>query len=512
MTGPAASATAQTRGGRRDFSRHEVAQRPSHAGLPACPTTVSATDCEPSTIRRHCLPGNATAFPGRRRSAHPRPTWPFGRQTPWRTAAGRAATATQTRMALAPKKIWSRLSVARPDLDFVTRPLIVTTLLLTGCGSGPSTNCRRTVDGLRDSRGPRRTAAQGRAAGPLGFRFRRKNRGRHMGMGTDAAVEGAAISLPKGGGAVSGLGEKFAADLFTGTGNFSVPIAAPPGRSGLQPALSLGYSTGNGNGPFGSGWQLSLPGVSRRTSRGIPRYVDAVGPGPDRADVFVLSGAEDLVPVAGSYPGRVQCRPRTEGLFARIEHVQDTSGNYWEVRGKDGSLTRYGTPRPDGVDATWRDPAVVADPADLAKVFGWRVTETRDALGNLIRYEYLRDQGQEAGHRWDQPLIARISYADYGDRTAPSFLVQVNFDYEPRPDPFSGYRTGFEVRMSLRCRAVRVSTHAADGVARAVREYRFGYQQAAFTGASLLTEVDVVGIDDQGPVPDEEHLPPLTFR
>lgn len=265
--------------------------------------------------------------------------------------------------------------------------------------------------------------------------------------------------------------------------------------------LSLGYSTGNGNGPFGTGWQLSLPGVSCRTSRGIPRYIDT-------DDIFVLSGAEDLVPVAGSYPGRVRYRPRTEGLFARIEHVQDLSGNYWEVRDRNGLLTRYGTPRPDGADATWRDPAVVADPADPTRVFGWRVTETRDAPGNLIRHEYLRDQGQEPGHQWDQPLIARISYADYGERAAPSFLVQVDFDYEPRPDPFSGHRAGFEVRTSLRCRAVKVSTHAIDGVVRTVREYRFGYQQAEFTAASLLTRVDVVGIDEQGV---EEQLPPLTF-
>jgi RHS repeat-associated protein len=328
-------------------------------------------------------------------------------------------------------------------------------------------------------------------------------------------VEGAVVSLPKGGGAVSGMGETFAADLFTGTGNFTVPVAVPAGRLGVAPQLSLGYSTGSGNGPFGLGWQLSLPGVSRKTSRGIPRYADAAGPGAGRADVFVLSGAEDLVPVEGSYPGRVRYRPRTEGLFARIEHVRDASGNYWEVRGKDGLLTRHGTPRPDGADATWRDPAVVADPHDSSRVFGWRVTQTQDALGNLIRYDYLRDHGQEPGHRWDHPLIARISYADYGDRAAPSFLVQVDFGYEPRPDPFSEYRSGFELRTSLRCRTVQVSTHAADGIARVAREYRLGYQQAAFNGASLLTRVDVVGIDDQGLPPGQdpatEHLPPLTF-
>src|ERR1700675_1600088 len=124
-----------------------------------------------------------------------------------------------------------------------------------------------------------------------------KQVGMTVSAGTDAAAESSAISLPKGGGAVSGLGEKFTPDLFTGTGNFSIPIAVPAGRLGMQPQLSLRYSTGNGNGPFGMGWQLSLPGVSRKTARGVPRYVDAVGPAGDRADVFVLSGAEDLVPV-----------------------------------------------------------------------------------------------------------------------------------------------------------------------------------------------------------------------
>src|SRR3989440_2815887 len=129
------------------------------------------------------------------------------------------------------------------------------------------------------------------------------------------------ISLPKGGGAMHGIGEKFSPDLFTGTGNFTVPIALPPGRNGFQPQVNLVYSTGNGNGPYGLGWSLSIPGVSRKTSRGIPRYRNERGPLSER-DTFLLSGAEDLVPVAET-PGATRYRPRTEGLFARIEHYRD---------------------------------------------------------------------------------------------------------------------------------------------------------------------------------------------
>src|SRR6266542_308757 len=134
------------------------------------------------------------------------------------------------------------------------------------------------------------------------------------------------ISLPKGGGALQGIGEKFSPDLFTGTGNFTVPIALPPGRNGFQPQLNLVYSTGNGNGPFGLGWSLSIPGVSRQTSKGVPRYGHERGPLTQR-DTFLLSGAEDLVPVAET-AGGTRYRPRTGGLFARIQHLSDSGTDH----------------------------------------------------------------------------------------------------------------------------------------------------------------------------------------
>src|SRR6266542_5129213 len=163
------------------------------------------------------------------------------------------------------------------------------------------------------------------------------------------------ISLPKGGGALQGIGEKFSPDLFTGTGNFTVPIALPPGRNGFQPQLDLVYSTGNGNGPFGLGWSLSIPGVTRKTSHGVPTY-------HDDEDTFILSGSEDLVPVE-TLPQGVRYRPRTEGLFALIIHVTGPAGqDYWQVTSRDGLISRYGTPRPAEAEDGWGDPATVDCP------------------------------------------------------------------------------------------------------------------------------------------------------
>src|SRR4051794_34757108 len=83
------------------------------------------------------------------------------------------------------------------------------------------------------------------------------------------------ISLPKGGGAIRGIGEKFATNPVTGTASTTVPIVISPGRSGFGPELSLTYDSGAGNGPFGIGWNLSLPAITRKTDKGLPRYLDA---------------------------------------------------------------------------------------------------------------------------------------------------------------------------------------------------------------------------------------------
>lgn len=86
-------------------------------------------------------------------------------------------------------------------------------------------------------------------------------------------ISAPSISLPRGGGAIRGMGE-FAANPVTGTGSMSVPIATSPGRSGFGPQLSLSYDSGAGNGPFGFGWSLSLPSITRKTDKGITRYHD----------------------------------------------------------------------------------------------------------------------------------------------------------------------------------------------------------------------------------------------
>jgi RHS repeat-associated protein len=236
------------------------------------------------------------------------------------------------------------------------------------------------------------------------------------------------ISLPKGGGAIRGIGEKFGVNAATGTGSTSVPIATSPGRSGFGPKLSLSYDSGSGNGPFGFGWSLDLPQITRRTDKGLPRYHDAQGTDAD-SDIFLLSHAEDLVPLLQpdgsrfvditSAPGYTihRYRPRIEGLFARIERwTRRSDGDiHWRSITRDNVLNLYGK------DAHAR----IADPADPRRVFTWLMCETRDDRGNAVLYDHKPEDG--AGVDLTRAHERNRGTADDPRRTANRYLKRVRY-------------------------------------------------------------------------------------
>ena len=220
------------------------------------------------------------------------------------------------------------------------------------------------------------------------------------------------IELPKGGGALRATGEKFSANPVTGTGSVSIPIPLSPGRSGFGATLALSYDSASGNGPFGLGWTLALPRITRKTDRGLPRYLAG-----EESDVFILSDAEDLVPVEHP-PGTLfeerdghriyRYRPRIEGMFARIERWTDmVSGEtHWRTISPDNVTTLYGR----------TSESRIADPADPARVFQWLACESYDDRGNAIVWDYVRERLRRgrprAGERaqsqrhqsWREPL------------------------------------------------------------------------------------------------------------
>ena len=343
-----------------------------------------------------------------------------------------------------------------------------------------------------------------------------------------------AVALPKGGGAIQGIGEKFDVNPITGTGALSIPIAVSPGRSGFSPQLSLSYDSGAGNSPFGLGWNLGVPSITRKTQKGLPQYRDA-----EDSDIFLLSGAEDLVPTllrqgdswvrdvqtisvpaqvideslipaervesvlssyshAGTYTVQ-RYRPRIEGLFARIERWrhQETGDVHWRSVTKDNTTSVYGKTLESRL----------VDPLKPSRVFEWLLCESYDDKGNVILYQYKQEdtanvnaaQVQEKnrlanGHSYTNQYLKRVFYGNRNPYERDNWLFQVVCDYgehgtddsrlddstleevpveewlvldnptpddEPetqawahRPDAFSRFRSGFEIRTQRLCRRV----------------------------------------------------------
>lgn len=380
---------------------------------------------------------------------------------------------------------------------------------------------------------------------------------RANGQAGNGSVEAPQVALPKGGGAIRGIGEKFAANPVTGTGSMSIPFAVSPGRNGFGPQLSLSYDSGAGNGPFGFGWSLSLPSITRKTDKGLPQYRDA-----EESDVFLLSGAEDLVPVVDEPPHAPgytirRYRPRIEGLFARIERWtrdEDPEDVHWRSISKDNILTLYGS------DANSR----IYDPLQPDRVFSWLICETRDDKGNAILYEYKAENGggvdllcaheRNRGDADDPrrhvnrylkrvlfgnrtPLLDRSRSArattdiqwlfevvlDYGehDEELPT-PIDRGREWDFRADPFSSYRAGFEVRTTRLCQRVLMFHHIPDEDGQAgydglVRSTDLSYEHELAPGGApspnytVLRAVSQVAYKREGSGYRKRALPPVEF-
>jgi RHS repeat-associated protein len=308
------------------------------------------------------------------------------------------------------------------------------------------------------------------------------------------------VNLPKGGGAIQGIGEKFQANPVTGTGSMSVPIAMSPGRGGFTPQLALSYDSGAGNSPFGLGWNIGLASISRKTSKGLPQY-DGLPKYYDEeeSDVFLLSGAEDLIPkldgdhqcnrTEGQYA--VHCYiPRIEGLFARIERWTHEDGDvHWRSISRENITTIYG-----------RTPAArIFDPAQPWKIFSWLIEKSYDDKGNILCYEYKKEDGvgtdgliyEKNRTAYAQTYLKRVLYGNtvpfqplrasfdlthFNDNNQWLFELVLDYgehanainghpeyeesqDWALRQDPYSSYRSGFEVRTYRLCQRLLMYHH-----------------------------------------------------
>ncbi|RQO30138.1 insecticidal toxin complex protein [Taibaiella sp. KBW10] len=335
------------------------------------------------------------------------------------------------------------------------------------------------------------------------------------------------IALPKGGGAIKGIDEKFTVNAVNGTASVEIPLPLTGGRGGFTPALSISYNSGGGNSEFGLGWGLSLPAIQRKTDKKLPRYNDA-----QESDVFLLAGAEDLIPELDASGQRLivtdglytirRYIPRIEGLFARIEYICKGNNAWWRVTTKDNITTYYGM----------QQSSRIADPSDTSRIFKWFPDMVVDHKGNVQCFAYVTENFEQVpqsiyeknrlngtalctntylkkvvyGNKtpyfigdnqvW-QPSLPDTTWLfesimDYGDHVGESYTA--NQPWACRKDPFSGFHAGFEIRTYRKAERVLMFhrfTELNGGKPTLVRSLELQYQSDLRPDAETL-ETDYI--------------------
>jgi RHS repeat-associated protein len=315
------------------------------------------------------------------------------------------------------------------------------------------------------------------------------------------------------------------------------------GRRAALPEITLAYRSGGANDVFGLGWTLNTSAIVRGNSRHLPRYRDT---GPE-SDAFSSTEYGELVPVLKKIGARwltepvhedgldlLRFRPRVDSAFMRIERCAepDTGNVYWRTISRDNVTRVYG----QTADAR------VADPTDPHRIAQWLLQDEWDSRGDRIRYEYKREDlaGVPAdslperhrlasGDREAQLHPKRILWGNARPGIAEDWLFELVFDYgehdpdaptsverqpwQLRPDAFSSYRTGFEIRTRRLCRRVLFFHHNSVGASTQslIRAHELSYKSTA--DRSLLVGVTIRGYrHDTGGLLRSDVLPTTRFE
>ncbi|MFH1018916.1 MAG: FG-GAP-like repeat-containing protein [Pseudomonadota bacterium] len=265
-------------------------------------------------------------------------------------------------------------------------------------------------------------------------------------------------------------------DLQNGTYGRVVPIDVPPFH-GLEPRITVGYSSGAGNGFAGVGWGLTgfsvLTAFSSEvggelTENGWHRFF------LDGIEIFPCSKPHDPTPGCDESYGDssfIKYFSKVEA-FQRIEFRPDshwgsgyTSGT-WKVTEPNGTKISYvqlfKTDQGFGYGST-------------ALVYRWAVQKIEDLHGNQVDFDWAFDMGST---RYGDFYPDRIRYNGN----------EIRFYRESRPD-VSQRATGGVIpsEMGLRLKAIGVSV---GGRLRSLHRLRY---EMAKTGRSRLQTIDTYG-------------------
>lgn len=259
-----------------------------------------------------------------------------------------------------------------------------------------------------------------------------------------------------------------------GSATTSFNIELPQGRAGMQPNVSLQYSSDAGHSWLGQGWNLSLPSVSIDTRWGSPRYDES-----KETESYTLAG-EELLPNThrAEWENRSSDKrfyPRREASFSKIIRQGNSPKNYhWKVSSKNGIISYYGHTDDSQLQT------------DSGNIGYWAITSQEDLKGNNIQYEYTKKDGvlypkriYYTGHQGNKGLYS------------VEFITDKDLGEPQREDIQISARLGFKQAHHSLLRRIEVRYGES-----LVRAYELIYKKGEYK-KTLLKEIKVYDAKNQ---------------
>ena len=228
-------------------------------------------------------------------------------------------------------------------------------------------------------------------------------------------------STPTGSSAEVGVTAGQLSVSLTGSANYSIPIAMPPGVNGIAPQISLSYNSQGGNDLAGYGWNISGISVISRipTTKFHENLIDGVD--FNKFDRFAFDGQ------------RLMVKNGTSGVYGASETVYETE-NFSNVK-----ITSYGA-HPSGanygpayfiVQYSDGSKAYYGNSTDSKSITDWAITYWENPQGLRISYNYILSNN-----------ILSINTIKYGSLLASLPINEVTFIYKSRQRPEEAFIGG----------------------------------------------------------------------
>lgn len=255
----------------------------------------------------------------------------------------------------------------------------------------------------------------------------------------------------------------------SGAATYNIPIQVSPGTAGMQPALSISYSSQSSQTSLGRGWSISGLSSISRGGRNLQDDGMISGVTFTELDSLFLDG-QKLIPVKSISPNKTEYRTLINN-YSKITATNNGNGPAsFVVNTKAGLTMEYGTSSSNVLLGNDR-------------VLIWLCNRILDSFGNYIDFEY-------TFNGFGSYEVSEIKYTG-NINTGLKTYASVKFEYADLIDdyaPEEKYLLGYQIKSDKRL--VSIESKFGDTI---FRKYSIKHDRGYSKTEFLLKEIEVSG-------------------